>query len=224
MYIRGVIRKLCNIFVTWGTIQYLRMLLPKVCKGDEPHWIVRYRAFLILSRCYSSDLPHQTLCNRRDSCNSSELFWSIWLLYSDQVRLYLSRNKCFWLLPQCYGPVQTRKGEVSTAGRNVLWKQAWWGILSTVAINLFNQSFNLSLFISLSLYIYICIYICIYIYFPVCTQYFLTVLVCVWQCILAHTHTHTYIYIYIYTYKYVYTYIHACDTIFSYCTCVRMTM
>ena len=38
------------------------------------------------------------LPDHRDSCNTSEIYWTIGLWYSDPSRLDLSHDKCFWLI------------------------------------------------------------------------------------------------------------------------------
>ena len=49
-------QKFCNISLACGTI-WLVYMLYRGRKDDEPHWTVRYQARLILSKCYSQDLP-----------------------------------------------------------------------------------------------------------------------------------------------------------------------
>ena len=44
-----------------------------------------------------------------DSCNPSKISSIIWLLYYDKLPLHFSHNKCFWLLQQHYGQVQTHR-------------------------------------------------------------------------------------------------------------------
>ena len=77
---------------------------------DKPHWTVRCRACLILSKCYSLDLPlwfrahpqnicfeaYLTLSDHWSSFNLSKIPWTIWLLYCDQLQVHFSHNKCFY--------------------------------------------------------------------------------------------------------------------------------
>ena len=97
-----------------------------MCEGGEPHWTVRCWARLILCKYYSPDFFSMTwwtstestvlgliLPDRRGSCSPSEISWTIWLLFCDQLRLHFSRNKFFGLFPrQRYGPIQTHKAQV----------------------------------------------------------------------------------------------------------------
>ena len=94
--------------------------------AEVVRWTVRCWACLILSKCYSPDVPlwlgalsqnpqflaYLTLPDHQDSRNLREISWTIWLLYCNQLRLHLSHHKCFWLLLRHYNPVQTHKVKV----------------------------------------------------------------------------------------------------------------
>ena len=59
--------------------------------------------FLRVFRCLSSG----PICDNC-SCNTSKISWTIYLLYSHQLRLFFL-HKYFWLLPRHCDPVRTRK-------------------------------------------------------------------------------------------------------------------
>ena len=102
-----------STFFTCGTIRRSRCYC---CDRElnESHWTMRYRARLILSQCYVTDLPlflrprpqnrkfsaYPILPGRRGSCNPSEKSSAICLLYCGQLPRHLSNNKCFWLFQQ----------------------------------------------------------------------------------------------------------------------------
>ena len=90
-------------------------------KVMNPVWTRRCWLCVILSPCYSVGLSlllgarlrnqwfftNTTMPDRWGSCFSSEISWTIWLLYSD--RLCLLYNKYIWLLPWLYGSFRTCK-------------------------------------------------------------------------------------------------------------------
>ena len=102
-----------------GTIWHLWMHLLRLCEHDKPIWTRRHKAYLILFKCYSVDLslwfeayPWNPSVWLTWLCNQSEISWTIWLLYSDQLCLHLLHIECFWLLLWSYCPVLTHKDKV----------------------------------------------------------------------------------------------------------------
>ena len=61
-------------------------------------------AFLTLST--ASECTFLTLFDHRDFCFLSQISWTIWLVYCDQLSLSLSHKKCFWLFRRRYGTVR----------------------------------------------------------------------------------------------------------------------
>ena len=79
-------QKFCNILVTWGTIQQLHLLW----------W------------SHESDSVMQSLPDSQFSTilGLPNLAWlTRFLFYCDQLYIYFLHDKCFWLLPWCYGSV-----------------------------------------------------------------------------------------------------------------------
>ena len=107
-----VSQKFCNILVTWGTIQHLRMLFLRLwrwwiildCEMPSlPGWINLYDLEHSLSihgvRSIWPSLIVKVLVTQ------AKISWIIWLLYCNQLCLHFLHNKCFWLFMWCYGPV-----------------------------------------------------------------------------------------------------------------------
>ena len=92
------------------------------CEGDKLHWTGRCWAHLILFECYSLDLP---LLEHLLGMFSLRPTWLCLVIEAPatQAKFHQSSgnctvinctftilyNKCFWLLPQYYGLVQTHK-------------------------------------------------------------------------------------------------------------------
>ena len=94
---------------TWGPIRHLLMLLPKWWKcwntqnfemsSTPDTWDTRQN-FL---HCFEHGLvTYLTLPDWRGSCNRSEICWTTWLLYCNQLCLPLSLINCFKMLSPCH--------------------------------------------------------------------------------------------------------------------------
>ena len=78
-------------------------------RGNEPYRTVKCRVRQILPDCFSPDLPLRFGAWPLSLCFLAELVLSaVWLLYCHPLRFHISRNWCFWFLPQRYRLVRTR--------------------------------------------------------------------------------------------------------------------
>ena len=101
--------KFFNILEMQITIQYLQLRLWKwgimlVCEmlgSPDTLWVQFVR--------FASMVCSTTLSSYWDSCDSSEISWTIWWLYWDQLHFHLLHNKCLWSLLWHYHPVWTHK-------------------------------------------------------------------------------------------------------------------
>ena len=74
-----------------GNLELISSAFCKSLEDDGPHWIVRYRTHLILSACYSPDLP---LCHETQSRNPRFYADSPWLIKEVRLKfLELSGNR-----------------------------------------------------------------------------------------------------------------------------------
>ena len=102
-----VSQKFCNILVTWHNSAALDAFA-KVLKMTN-HWSVRWRAHLILTKCYSLELllwleaqpwnskfyAYLIWLDCQGSCDPSKISWTISLLYCNHLTFHLLHKNVF---------------------------------------------------------------------------------------------------------------------------------